>query len=628
MSSEVAASQSEAASLEVSSSILSPQTAGTTRRPPRRTTSSSSRTMSSSGHKQRSRRAPGRSLSSSSSGSRHKDTDDTRLLAKLKAEMSSLEIKHREDLYWLKLELDTTRREKEAVEDRMAELYRDLQELDEVKPRATRLVSGDDDFIKSMHQQLVKYEKMVRVLSNQIQLVRSSTDTVVKSLKEEISELMDEKSRSELSLMNKIAEVDKTNQELKTRLVIAEQNQRSQSSSRRPNLHTSPENNQELLSEDLKKLQDHIVKLELEDKAKAAKFVKEREEASQDIEKISNENRALKLELEQLQNEIVGIRSSATGAQVIRLAQNDREATKVLLERVALIWDRAEEFIQNLESTMTEFNSREEDYEGVDEYRCRVLSTLDTVSLVHGQVKVSLMLIELKLRNNLSGLRNERYESGADASTDEVFISRLDSIQSETMTEIEKVERLIDEQVEKIEAQAKSETQKVKEHLESRVNDLRQMETRQKELEEEISENHKDQRVQTGPRESSNCLTDSVVSRASLERLQTEVLQIVERLNEKNEYIGRLNATVEEHKVRERALMEELKRLREEQARIQMEERQRLIDAQAGGDDYSEVTGSEFEDGSSEEYAEGSIMEETVEEIVMEETVFEEIIEE
>ena len=45
-----------------------------------------------------------------------------------------------------------------------------------------------------------------------------------------------------------------------------------------------------------------------------------------------------------------------------------------------------------------------------------------------------------------------------------------------------------------------------------------------------------------------------------MERLSDEVLQVVKQVHEKNEEIGRLTAMLEEHKVRERALMNELKR--------------------------------------------------------------------
>jgi chromosome segregation ATPase len=127
--------------------------------------------------------SPARTKSGSSPG---KSSDD-KAVETLQEELNENNVKHREEVYWLRLELDTTRREKEAVEDRMATLYRDMQEMEESKPSRTRPLTVDAQYVVQLQNQLEKYERMMRVMNNQLNLVRNSSDAVVKSLKEEIS---------------------------------------------------------------------------------------------------------------------------------------------------------------------------------------------------------------------------------------------------------------------------------------------------------------------------------------------------------------------------------------------------------------------------------------------------------
>lgn len=91
----------------------------------------------------------------------------------------------------------------------MAELYRDLRELQ----------ASDEMFLQntpppgqnnSQHQYAAaaqdrKYERMLRIMNNQLSLLRTSSDTLVISLKDEISDLMDEKVQTEIALMNRLA---------------------------------------------------------------------------------------------------------------------------------------------------------------------------------------------------------------------------------------------------------------------------------------------------------------------------------------------------------------------------------------------------------------------------------------
>lgn len=589
-------------------------------------------------HQQLSQRRIRRSNSTGSRGSR--DGGDIRLI-KLQTELNEVTVKHREELYWLKLELDTTRREKEAVEDRMAELYRDMQELQEDTRRSpVKSPPVDATYVNDLQNQLKKYERMVRVMHNQINLVRNSTDNVVKSLKDEISDLMDDKSRNEVSLMNKLSDLEKQNKELAFKLEVAEQQQKPTVIRLPPSAAPAPPPPRRLVTAsirsnghesatNLEQKEAELKRLRAENRKVIGELNEERKNAKKAADQALEEKEKLTQKVDSLENELLVVRSSADVVNTLERLQQDRTESLTTLERVALVWDRADESIHNLEHVMAELRPTDE---RMSEGQERMLSTLETAALVHGQIKVSLMLIELKLRNNLSCLGNDRATLGGIAA-DDVFEERLTAIQKESMDAIEQVGGLLNEQIARLEEQSVIESKFVKDELDAKVGDIRRMENIQKQLEEEITKLHDSTRSYTKEELSGDDNAELFVSRKVLEQLQLEVLQVVERVKEKNEQIGRLTAIVEEHKVRERSLMQELKRMLAEQAKTEMEERQRRFDAQAAEDDESDVTDSDYEDNSSSApyYGEDAPIrtesreEETfLEESVMEETVYEE----
>ena len=51
-----------------------------------------------------------------------KEMQDKQILL-LREEIGSMEVKHKEEIYWMRLEVDNLRREKEALEDRFQQVY-------------------------------------------------------------------------------------------------------------------------------------------------------------------------------------------------------------------------------------------------------------------------------------------------------------------------------------------------------------------------------------------------------------------------------------------------------------------------------------------------------------------------
>lgn len=543
----------------------------------------------------------------------------------LQSELNSMAVRHREELYWLKLELDTTRLEKEAVESRMAELYRDMQELDDIdKSPSANGRGGNSRFntanTQDMQRQVQKFEKMVRIMNNQIGLLRSSTDAVVKRMKDEISDLIDEKTRSELGSMNRLNDLEKENRELRVRLEVAEQGQKAQVKDAplpAPLRLSNPAS-----STDMKRLQGEVKQLRQQIRSKDQELVLERKTALDTINKLHDEKLELSQQVDRMQQEIQMSRSPEVAASAMDLLQQSQSISAATLDRVAQLWEQADDSIHELSDLVAKLEPNAAPQSAGRE---RMLTVLETASLVHGQIKVSLMLVELKLRNSLITLWNDRSQLGPLDDSDEAFQDRLSAIQAEVMITIELLGEGLRSQISSLEAQSQEVTATLTHSIESRIGELQRMQNRQSELQEMIANLHASEQAETREVVNEDGTVDMFVSRKVLERLQKEVLQIVDKVREKNEEIGRLTMTIEELKVRDRALMDELKRLMQEQARVEMEERRRRMEAQALRDAEADDddTDSEYDDCSSSAFVEDSVAEDLIEESVMEETVIE-----
>jgi hypothetical protein len=344
----------------------------------------------------------------------------------------------------------------------------------------------------------------------------------------------------------------------------------------------------------------------------------------------------LSQQVEKLQGDLLVLRSSAETVQSLEQMREDRDESLQMLERVALLWDKADEAIQSLETLMQQLkpassssqSSRQRNsaelgegsssparvpvYEEEDEDgdRERALSTLESASLVHGQVKVSLMLIELKLRNNLACLKNDAAQLGSIVPADPVVSEHIARARDEAMDSIAQIEAVLNHQ-------------------------MRGMQARQVKLEQEIAKMSIEELGElaragsssnNNGTENNNPAVELYISKKILERLQNEVLQVVERVREKNEIIGRMEATIDEHRVREKTLIDELRRLMKERSENLLAEQERIAararkNSRENDEDETEVVEDEDDE---EEYEDTILYEEEVEETAHG-TVFEEI---
>ena len=142
-----------------------------------------------------------------------KEMQDEQILL-LREEIGTMEVKHKEEIYWMRLEVDNLRREKEALEDRVQQVYRDLREDDTMEEPLEAPNGYDSSYVMGLQMQVGKYIRTLGILDHQIVMVKSSCDEVVKSLKEEIGDVMEEKCRMEMDLLNQLSVLDSEKREL------------------------------------------------------------------------------------------------------------------------------------------------------------------------------------------------------------------------------------------------------------------------------------------------------------------------------------------------------------------------------------------------------------------------------
>jgi chromosome segregation ATPase len=263
--------------------------------------------------------------------------------------------------------------------------------------------------------------------------------------------------------------------------------------------------------------------------------------------------------------------ATAEAIEVLDALARDRQETLTSLERVAMIWEKADDSVHSLEDIMVDLRKGETNDQGDHE---RLLSTLETASLVHGQIKVSLLLIELKLRNQLSSLKNDKLRMGhgdMSADKDASVKEQMGKIQKEALSVLDLVEKSLTDQIKQIEEAERDEIEKMKETIQEKTEELKNLQAQHRALESIVSKlrqkEEEENKQSTEEKPEENDKAEVAVSKAVLERLQAEVLTVVERVKDKNDTIGKLKTLIEEHKVREAALKKELRRIMKRSSR-------------------------------------------------------------
>jgi hypothetical protein len=410
-----------------------------------------------------------------------------------------------------------------------------------------------------------KYEESMEILENQISMVKTSCGEVIRNMKEEIADLMEDRCRMEIDLLNQLASVDHENRNKERDFEQQLQNkdemiQRLRKGGGGVSAHDG----------DMQELENEISLLMHAKKKMEDQLAQEREEADDEIHRLEDANTKLERKLEAAAEDLAILRSEQNSQDIVKALDSitkEREDIVATLDRVAAIWDRADASVLSLEDAMDQF--RPHDDIQVKGDRERLLSTLETASLVHGQVKVSLLLIELKLRNQLQSLKNDKLSMTWAAPCDDEVIKNMRDIQKQASAAVDHVQATLSQQIHQMEERALEETKLMKDAIQQRGETLQTIQTDHKELEKQIAwlkaiNNEPNERI-LAPAVSFNEANSPekpaiAISKPVLDQLQDEVLRIVERVKAKNENIQTLKAELDEYKIREQQLKKELKR--------------------------------------------------------------------
>jgi hypothetical protein len=483
-------------------------------------------------------------------------------LEQLQRQMNEREIKHKEGIYWFQLELDNARREKEASEEQMGELYNDLQGMMKQENNKAQETAPDGELQND--NEVHKYQQAMAVLDNQISMVKTSCGEIVKTLKEEISDLMEDRCRVELDLLNQLASLDneKANKEHQYSQELSMKNQAIQRLSKTAVGTESATT----LDADIEEYETEIGRLMEAKKKVEDRLYREREEADEEMQRLEDKNSKLEQKLEVAVDDLAVLRSGQNAQETVKaldMIAKEREGIVATLERVMVIWEKTDASALNLEDAMDQL--RPDDDVPIKGDSERLLSTLESVSLVHGQVKVSLLLIELKLRNQLQSLKNDKLSMAWAAPSDEEIVKNMNEIQKEALVAVAQVEGTLSQQIREMGERALEETKLLKNAIQQRTETLVMMQSEHKGLEEQITKLKTSNGVASdfplvaddemkSPDTPANGITKQVV-----DQLQTEVLRIVERVKENNETIEALKAELEEYRARELHLKKEPK---------------------------------------------------------------------
>mmetsp|Transcript_7594 Transcript_7594/g.8670 ORF Transcript_7594/g.8670 Transcript_7594/m.8670 type:complete len:310 (-) Transcript_7594:160-1089(-) len=131
-------------------------------------------------------------------------------LGALQKELEEERLKQMEEAILHRLEADRLQRQTEAMEERLEALERDMQDKDAIHEYAN-LIKGvapksgvDSQYVMKLQSQLAKAVKKMEATSQQMELVEHSCNEVVASLKTEITEIVEDRCRTELELRKQL----------------------------------------------------------------------------------------------------------------------------------------------------------------------------------------------------------------------------------------------------------------------------------------------------------------------------------------------------------------------------------------------------------------------------------------
>ena len=559
------------------------------------------------------------------------NTEKDRRVERLEKELNDHTIQHKEGIYWLRMQLDTTRHDLNIANGRIDELQRELRLLSSDQP--AREVSLDptisesvgngeetENLISRLESRIKKYETSFGIMENQIAMIKSSSGEVIKTLKEEIATLMEDRTRAELDLLNQLTELDNENRrkQLEHALEIHNKNETIEILRHLESCSTSAKEQQAsslrtLLYDGSSSTEDtkgSLLGCEVPSSglAKSSMLYSMGEEKAELQRKLDEANRKLenfrsgmineKLEelqlgmnmtvdsgmvhekLEELKSEIKEKADAefvdenlddtelelkmSDDIESVQQTSEEKIALNLSIDKVKTVLGSADDAVSKVKNMIKNLKTKD-DPEAKKE-RKRMFSVLESATLIHEEVKLSVLLIELKLRNEFECLKKNGLDNDGKNETKldiHELINDMEQIQNDAFIQLRKAGAQFSRQIKDLEKRAAS----GKPNLDHLLN--------------KNSEKCKKKHSSKSSKKSDTPVVDELISSCKANRdskiasqvegggltinrdvmysLEKELVQFNERLLTKNQKIVSLKEQIEKHKIRENNLRKELR---------------------------------------------------------------------
>eukprot|EP00980_Cylindrotheca_fusiformis_P008253 scaffold1736_cov127-Cylindrotheca_fusiformis.AAC.67 len=472
-------------------------------------------------------------------------------LAEMRHTVVRTEVNRKKELYLIKLDLETCRREKDATEERLAEVYDDLNHL-------LRLESNRND-TSELEAVTQKCQEVIAIRDSQLQMVQTSCGEIVRTLKEEIEDLMEERHRMELDLLNQLSILDTDRQETEAYLLrrVEEKEEALEMLRRRGR------DGESIHSSDIEDLEDEISTLALEKKNLEEALILEQEKSDEEIRYLEHSNSILEEKIQALTIDIAVLRSGSEGGRIVvdPIAKREEELGS-FIDKVSAMREQTNESVEKVEQAIARAKPNDEASANGDTNS--ILSIFKTASLIYDQVNLSMRLIEIELQNRLKVVRNEKFGNNVTASKDIVLLQKMKEIQTETMTAISETETTLSDQIHQREVKTIEELQYLKYMLERRKETLQGVQAENESLQQEVAKlkaAHPAAKEGESQGEEKTSEGEVIsVSKSTIDQLEIETLRIAEVVKTKNETIKALSNELSRHRIRENEMKEQLDR--------------------------------------------------------------------
>lgn len=143
-------------------------------------------------------------------------------LAGLQKELEEERLRQMKESILHRIEVERLKRQTKAVEERLEALEKDMQDKDAIHEYAN-LIKGvapkggvDSQYVMKLQSQLAKAVKKMDATAHQMAQVEQSCEDVVNSLKKEISEIVEDRCRTELELRKQLELLEEQKAEMQS----------------------------------------------------------------------------------------------------------------------------------------------------------------------------------------------------------------------------------------------------------------------------------------------------------------------------------------------------------------------------------------------------------------------------